>query len=341
MSKTAFVIMPFGKEFDSVYSKVITPPLVSQGYTVVRADSLKDRQNILKKIIQQIQKSSLIVADLTSNNPNVFYELGICHAKDKPVILITQDISAVPFDLKSYVLEPYTRDIDDVEKFIASFSSLLEQIGRDEIVFENPVNDFWQSGLIQDELVSPPAPDSNSIEQVEEEDGVLDTRIMLDESAESIGSSFNNIKDYLNTLTERIQRHSEDIDKASKSKSTSLMHRVVSEAAGSLSDFTKDLGIENENLRHSTKIFSDSVRKLASMSEGESKAENATSARELAIIAQSSIDSTEGFYESVRNTRSMNISKVYNKAADGALKAIRDSINLMKVIKDSAETAFD
>ncbi len=47
------------------------------------------------------QASRFIIANLTKKNPNVFYELGIAHAIGKEVILITQTMEDVPFDLKA------------------------------------------------------------------------------------------------------------------------------------------------------------------------------------------------------------------------------------------------
>lgn len=48
-----------------------------------------------------IKKAKILIAELTGRNPNVMYELGLAHAIEKPVILLTQDINDVPFDLRS------------------------------------------------------------------------------------------------------------------------------------------------------------------------------------------------------------------------------------------------
>src|SRR6266446_10525833 len=98
----AFVIMPFDVEFTSIYEKLIKDSLESAGYQVARADSFLDQRNILADIVRGIRSAKLIVADLTTNNPNVFYELGLCHGLGLPTILIAQSIDDVPFDLRSY-----------------------------------------------------------------------------------------------------------------------------------------------------------------------------------------------------------------------------------------------
>ncbi|HNU88170.1 MAG TPA: hypothetical protein PKJ94_07765, partial [Ferruginibacter sp.] len=54
-------------------------------------------------IIKSIKESSLIIADITPDNPNVFYEVGYSHAIDKPTILLCdKKRSKLPFDLTSF-----------------------------------------------------------------------------------------------------------------------------------------------------------------------------------------------------------------------------------------------
>jgi hypothetical protein len=55
---------------------------------------------ILAKVWQALIEARAIVADLTGQNANVFYELGLAHAIGHDVILLTQDMRWVPFDLQ-------------------------------------------------------------------------------------------------------------------------------------------------------------------------------------------------------------------------------------------------
>lgn len=105
----AFVIMPFSQarplkkgyrplkrdELDSVYA-VLYAILAAEGYKVKRAESPTD---ILHDIIVDLDQADLVVADLTSLNPNVMYELGIRHGFCKKTILVTQDRNELPFDI--------------------------------------------------------------------------------------------------------------------------------------------------------------------------------------------------------------------------------------------------
>ena len=94
-----FVLMPFAKEFDPVYKKAINPTLKQRKWFCMRADKIFQPREIMMLIWEQILRADLIVADLTSRNPNVFYELGYAHALHKNTILITQSIDDVPFDV--------------------------------------------------------------------------------------------------------------------------------------------------------------------------------------------------------------------------------------------------
>jgi predicted nucleotide-binding protein len=70
----------------------------------------------MEKIWCQINESLLIIADLTSSNPNVLYELGVAHTLGKPIIMMTQDECYVPTDLKAIDYIRYDRDIGSEEE---------------------------------------------------------------------------------------------------------------------------------------------------------------------------------------------------------------------------------
>ena len=96
----AFVLMPFAEKFDDVYKIGIKEAAEKAG---VRAERLSDQlyaEGMLERIYRQIDSADLVIADMSDRNPNVFYEVGYAHAKDKLVILITDDASSIPFDLQ-------------------------------------------------------------------------------------------------------------------------------------------------------------------------------------------------------------------------------------------------
>jgi len=100
-SELCFVLMPFSEKFDAVYRTLIAPVVTDLGLTVVRADELSARGSIIEQIRVAIQQARLCVVDLTGNNANVMYEFGLAQAAGKPTVLLSQDVSRLPFDVKS------------------------------------------------------------------------------------------------------------------------------------------------------------------------------------------------------------------------------------------------
>ena len=96
-----FVLSPFTEMFSTIYEDHIKPTVESLGkLRCIRADDIYDKRPIIEDIWQCIVKSRIVVAELTGRNPNVFYETGIAHTVGKEVVLLTQSLSDVPFDLR-------------------------------------------------------------------------------------------------------------------------------------------------------------------------------------------------------------------------------------------------
>ena len=97
-----FIVMPFGdEELQVVYEDFVKPILEDQcGLHVERGDDVFGSNVIMDDIRTSIDLADLIVADLTGKNANVFYEVGICHALEKSVLLLAQSMDDVPFDLR-------------------------------------------------------------------------------------------------------------------------------------------------------------------------------------------------------------------------------------------------
>ena len=95
-----FVLMPFGVPFDSYYQKIIKPAASVGGLDAVRSDEIYSTKPIIQDIWSRIWQARVIVADVTTKNPNVNYELGLCHALGIPTIIITKNILDVPFDYR-------------------------------------------------------------------------------------------------------------------------------------------------------------------------------------------------------------------------------------------------
>jgi len=106
----AFVIMPFGKksisptegliDFDDVYRELIVPACAAVGWQCRRIDEVSFAGVISREIVRLLASSEVVIADLTSANPNVYFELGIRQSlTERPTILIGQAGTLLPFDI--------------------------------------------------------------------------------------------------------------------------------------------------------------------------------------------------------------------------------------------------
>ena len=132
------VLMPFTEPWsDRIYGRFLQTFIQEAGFSPVRADDLFGR-DVMEDIWSMILTSEVVVADITGRNANVFYELGIAHTLGKPVILITQSTSDIPFDLNRYRHVIYTDDADGYDKLRAGLTGALVATARDKSTLAGP-----------------------------------------------------------------------------------------------------------------------------------------------------------------------------------------------------------
>jgi hypothetical protein len=100
--KTCFAIMPF-KGFDDI-DAIIGQAAADCELHYLRGDRRVQPGMVLPRILRDIEDASVVVADITGHNPNVFYELGIAHHLKGPdrVVVITQDAQKSPYDVHHF-----------------------------------------------------------------------------------------------------------------------------------------------------------------------------------------------------------------------------------------------
>jgi hypothetical protein len=103
-----FIVMPFGvQDLEDLYSEFILPVLADCKLECARGDDIFGSNVVMDDVKAAIAKADLVIADLSGQNPNVFYEVGIAHTLGKPVLLLSQSIEDVPFDLRHRRVLPY------------------------------------------------------------------------------------------------------------------------------------------------------------------------------------------------------------------------------------------
>jgi hypothetical protein len=143
-SDSCFVLMPFGAPVGGYYAQIYEPAIRKAGLRAVRADDdIFGAGKIIDQIWEGINAAKVLVAELTGRNPNVFYELGLAHALDKPVVLVSSNEEDVPFDLKHIrviyynVSDPFWGD-KLIEKVAENILSALSN--PEEAVFKRALN---------------------------------------------------------------------------------------------------------------------------------------------------------------------------------------------------------
>lgn len=115
-----FVLMPLGEVHDlpKVFHDHIKPVIEKRcSLRCERANDINNINGIMQSVWESINRARVIIADLTDKNPNVFYELGIAHTLGKPVVMITQSMDHVPFDLRHLRCIEYAYKPDRIKQF--------------------------------------------------------------------------------------------------------------------------------------------------------------------------------------------------------------------------------
>lgn len=114
VNKKCFVIMPFSgstscteAQWTEAFENCIKPGIENAGFDYVCKRSEPVVGSIIEEVLDDLNRSDLVVADLTDRNPNVYYELGVRHALRDSTILIAQRLSDIPFDLRPYATHVY------------------------------------------------------------------------------------------------------------------------------------------------------------------------------------------------------------------------------------------
>jgi O-acetyl-ADP-ribose deacetylase (regulator of RNase III) len=152
--KKCFVIMPFGKktvdgkefDFDYVYHELIEKAVEELDVACERCDEILGTGSIHKKMFRGIFDADVSVVDITSQNPNVFYELGVRHSLHKSVTLVigkSDNLQKIPFNINGISIMGY--EIDTNEQIEANRKKIRDLIQKglddgeciDSIIFDS------------------------------------------------------------------------------------------------------------------------------------------------------------------------------------------------------------
>ena len=96
---TAFVIMPFREPWLSLYTTMIEPAVVDAGLECIRGDAILRTGDLSANLWNAIVRAGVVIADISAENANVFYELGLAHALGKDTWVLREKNARVPADI--------------------------------------------------------------------------------------------------------------------------------------------------------------------------------------------------------------------------------------------------
>lgn len=124
----AFVVMQFSSPFNELYTSVIKPICSEEKVEVLRVDEQFGPGMIIQDIVRHINEASVVIAEITPSNPNVYYEVGYAHAKGVPTILIAEEGIKLPFDVSPFRVLMYKNTIEGKNKIEAGLRAHLRAI---------------------------------------------------------------------------------------------------------------------------------------------------------------------------------------------------------------------
>jgi hypothetical protein len=136
---SCFVIQQFdeGGTYDKRYTETICPALVAAGVSPKRADQILGLQPIIEKIQQAIEDASICVAEVSTDNPNVWLELGYALSLNRPTVILCDKAlrQKLPFDISHRPVIFYRTDSKSgyeelEEKIVINVKNELEKDSR-------------------------------------------------------------------------------------------------------------------------------------------------------------------------------------------------------------------
>jgi hypothetical protein len=142
IEKKCFVVMPFNDKCNLLYEQAILPAFEKHPYinfATVRADKNMTTGKISAEILEGIQEADIVIADVTSHNMNVYYEIGVAHVlkrreEKKGVILVVQQPDTgpldIPFDLKDWRHHVYQFSTDGFRTLRKTLIDVAQNVVR-------------------------------------------------------------------------------------------------------------------------------------------------------------------------------------------------------------------
>ncbi|UBM61308.1 nucleotide-binding protein [Candidatus Sulfidibacterium hydrothermale] len=129
--KKVFIIMSFQDQHRDAYFVAIEPTLRKLGFEPIRVDQIQHNNTVTSEILKELESAAFVVADLTGERPNVYYEIGWAHRANKEVVLTARKDTAIHFDVAAINRIEYTDYTDLCSSLSKRVKAIAKRLGLD------------------------------------------------------------------------------------------------------------------------------------------------------------------------------------------------------------------
>lgn len=192
MKNYCFIAQPFDADmFDDRYTDIIEPVVHSCGLECYRSDRDTSVDNLVNSMEERIAKACIVIAEITLDNPNVWYELGYASALGKPIIMVCSDerTPPFPFDIQHRnVLTYRTKSPKDFDRYRQALRNAITS--RYHIVEEeNKAQSLTDEELLILKFI---ARDQKSVHAITPEEKILKSSLDRDQVLDCLKVLINN-----------------------------------------------------------------------------------------------------------------------------------------------------
>ncbi|NHE57851.1 STING domain-containing protein [Cyclobacterium plantarum] len=154
--KRCFVIGPMKdmSRLNLLARKIVAPLVGPHGFTVITPEE-GNIGSVMDQVLLYLEQADILVADITGNNPNVMYELGIYHSFGKPSLIVkdssvSNEQEQTPFDIAAYRFLDLPFDDTEASKALLKprFEDIIKVLGEIDW-FPNPVTRFYNAPIAE------------------------------------------------------------------------------------------------------------------------------------------------------------------------------------------------